>query len=118
MEDGRFVGPFAVQLHTLAVGHHFLGMSKALRQLPGLSDLNREIEIIVVGARYDASYELVSHKDLGQKYRLTENEYLNMLNGKKPETLTEDGKAFSPWHMNLPLAQVQWHRKHGKMPSD
>lgn len=113
MEDGRFVGPFAVQLHTPAVGHHFLGMAKALRRLPGLSDLNREIATIVVGARFDAAYELVAHKHLGQKFGLSENEYLEILNGKKPETLTEEGKAVFDVAYELasgsgPMAQETW----------
>lgn len=113
MDDGRFVGPFAVQLHTPAVGHNFLGMAKALRHIPGLSDLNREIATIVVGARFDAAYELVAHKVLGQKFGLSETEYLEIVSGKKPETLKEEGKAVFDVAYELaygsgPLSQEKW----------
>ncbi|KAL5324562.1 hypothetical protein ACEPPN_009108 [Leptodophora sp. 'Broadleaf-Isolate-01'] len=112
-EDGRFMGPFGAQLHTPAVGQHFLGMTKACKQIPGLSDLNREIAIIVVGVRYQAAYELASHRMFGQKYGLSLEEVDTLFEGKKPATFTEDKTAvYDVAHELLykpgPLSQATW----------
>ena len=109
------MGPFAVQLHTPQVGEHFLGMAKALRQVPGLSDINREIATIVVGVRYDAQYELASHRILGRKFGLSATEIQELLDGKKPASFKEDQSvAFDVAHElsygSGPLSQGVWDR--------
>lgn len=113
LEDGRFVGPFAVQLHTPGVGQHFLGMAQALRQLPGLSHINREIATLVVGSRFEAAYEVVAHKAIAKKVGLSEEEVNTLEKGQKPESLQEDGKAVFDVAHELaygsgPLSPVVW----------
>jgi hypothetical protein len=105
-EDDRFVGPFAVQLHTPRVGEHFLGMTKALVQIPGLSAINHEIATIVVGARHDAQYELTAHQALGRKFGLSDAEIRTLLDAKRPGTFDESQALFSTWHTNLPTTST------------
>jgi 4-carboxymuconolactone decarboxylase len=114
-KDGVLVGPFGAQLHTPRVGQHFLGMSKAISQVPGLSPRNREIAIITTGARFNAAYELYAHKVLGRMKGISEEEIEEMLRGKRPETFDEEGKAVYDAAHELvdgsgPLSQAAWDR--------
>lgn len=109
------MGPFAVQLHTPRVGEHFLGMAKALAQIPGLSAINREIATLVIGVRHDAQYELTAHKALGKKFGLSDAEIETLLDGKRPETFDESQNAIFDVAHDLaygsgPLSQSVWDR--------
>lgn len=64
LEDGTFIGPFGIQLHTPALGHHFLAFIEAIDELPGLSARGREIASVVVGAHTSAAYELYAQREL------------------------------------------------------
>ncbi|KAF2482533.1 AhpD-like protein [Neohortaea acidophila] len=90
LDDARLTGPFGVQLHTPQVGEHVLGLAKALRSLPGLSDTNREIASIVVGVRYNTRYELAMHQMLGWKFGLAAASIDTMLAGKKPASFNAE----------------------------
>jgi 4-carboxymuconolactone decarboxylase len=115
LDDGRFVGPFGALLHTPGPGQHFLGMAKALAQIPGLKPRNREIAIITTGAKFDAVYELYAHKVLGEKQGVSSLEYDEILKGKRPEAFDEEGKAVYDVAYELvnssgPLSQGAWNK--------
>jgi 4-carboxymuconolactone decarboxylase len=93
LKDNRFVGPFGAQLHTPGAGQHFLGMAKAIAQIPGLNPRNREIAIITTGAKFNAAYELYAHKVLGEMKGISPQEYDEILKGKRPESFDEEAKA-------------------------
>ena len=107
------MGPFAVQLHMPRVGEHFLGMAKALVQIPGLSAIHREIATIVIGVRHDAQYELMAHQALGKKVGLSDAEIKTLLDARKPGTFDESqSTVFDVAHElaygSGPLSQSAW----------
>lgn len=115
LDDGRFVGPFAVQLHTPEIGQHWLGMVEGMRKLQGLSNINREIAIVVTGSRFDASYELEAHKYLGRKFGLSGEEVNDLLNGKKPGSFMGEQNAvfdvaYALAYTPGPLPQPLWDK--------
>lgn len=113
MEDGRFVGPFAVQLHTPQVGEHFIGMALSLQKIPGLSTKSREIVILVVGTKYQADYELYAHKVLALTHGVSQAEVDSILAGECPKTFVGEEKAvydavFELVHKPGPLSEAKW----------
>ncbi|KAH8703715.1 AhpD-like protein [Talaromyces proteolyticus] len=112
-KDGRFVGPFGAELHTPMVGEHFLGMTKAISQLPGLSPKNREIAVIVTGAKFNAAYELYGHRYLALSRGISEDEFDTIVHGQCPANFTNEEKSVFEFahglvHKSGPLSQDKW----------
>lgn len=56
-DQGRFLGPFGIVLHTPHVAKAYLPLIKAIAGIEGLPAEAREVAILVVGARTGARYE-------------------------------------------------------------
>ena len=91
-------------------------MGKTIAQLPGgLSGRNREIAIITVGARFDAAFELHSHKILGERQGVTAAQFDEIVKGKRPESFDEQGRAVYDVAYELaygsgPLSKGAWDK--------
>lgn len=112
-KDGRFVGPFGAHLHIPIVGKQFLGMAKAVSQLPGLAPKHREIAVLVTGAKFKAAYELYGHRLLALDRGISEEEFDVILRGECPATFTNDEKSVYALADDLvnkpgPLSQEKW----------
>jgi 4-carboxymuconolactone decarboxylase len=94
---------------------HFLGLAKKLSEIPGLSSKNREIVILVVGAKYQAGYELYAHKVLALKHGVSQAEIDSVLRTECPETFNDEEKAVYDASSDLlnkpgPLSEEKWTR--------
>lgn len=83
-------------------------MGRALAALP-VDKKHREIVTLVTGGRYEAVFENHAHRTLGMKAGLTESEVELLLQGKKPDSLDEVGKA---------TFDVAYELSYGKGPLD
>src|ERR1700728_1843999 len=57
-EDGALMGPWNPWLHEPAIGKAIWGLTLAMTANASLPDNVRQIAILVVGARFDAAYEV------------------------------------------------------------
>lgn len=87
------LGPYGVQLRTPEVGQHFHGMGMSIAALPCLSLRNREVAILVTGARFEAPYPLDVHRRIEKEQGITEEEIGSILMGKQSETFHDEATA-------------------------
>lgn len=114
-KEGRFIGPFGPLLHTPGVGHHFLGLSQTIAQIPGLTPRNREIAILTTGTKFDAAFEVWAHKKLAALAGVLPEQIEEIVEGKRPESLDQEGKAVYDVahelaHGTGPLSQGAWNK--------
>ncbi len=88
-DDGALIGPWNAWLHEPVIGKAIWDLTLAMTAQASLPDPIRQIVILVVGARFDAAYELYAHIAVAEK------------EGMSPErlaTITADLKPvdFSP----------------------
>ena len=74
-EDGALMGPWNPWLHEPAIGKAIWDLTLAMTANASLADNVRQIAILVVGARFDAAYELYAHIAVAER------------EGMKPERL-------------------------------
>ncbi len=60
-EDGALMGPWNPWLHEPAIGKAIWDFTLAMTANATLPDNVRQIAILVVGARFDAAYEIYAH---------------------------------------------------------
>src|SRR5580658_4048715 len=60
-EDGALIGPWNPWLHEPGIGKAIWDLTLAMTANAVLSDNVRQIVILVVGARFDAAYEIYAH---------------------------------------------------------
>src|SRR3954470_11049793 len=60
-DDGALMGPWNPWLHEPAIGKAIWNLTLAMTANAVLPDNVRQIAILVVGARFDAAYELYAH---------------------------------------------------------
>src|SRR5450631_2573352 len=60
-EDGALMGPWNPWLHEPAIGKAIWELTLAMTRGAVLPDNVRQIAILVVGARFDAAYEIYAH---------------------------------------------------------
>ncbi|OAL31230.1 hypothetical protein AYO20_08285 [Fonsecaea nubica] len=114
-QDGRFIGPFGVQLHTPILGEHLIEVANSLAQLPGLDFKNREIAIVTTGVKFNAAFELLAHTRHALRAGVTQAEIDAILRGERPDTFDDHAKAAYDVAHELvnrpgPLSEEQWAR--------
>jgi 4-carboxymuconolactone decarboxylase len=60
-EDGALMGPWNPWLHEPGIGKAIWDLTLAMTANATLADNVRQIVILVVGARFDAAYEIYAH---------------------------------------------------------
>src|SRR5471030_2564647 len=60
-DDGALMGPWNPWLHEPAIGKAIWDLTLAMTASASLPDNARQIAILVVGARFDAAYEIYAH---------------------------------------------------------
>src|ERR1700744_6311458 len=94
-EDGALLGPWNPWLHEPAIGKAIWDLTLAMTAKATLSDNVRQIVILVVGARFDAAYELYAHIAVAEHEGMSEARLATMLADLKPDDLTaEESVAF------------------------
>jgi 4-carboxymuconolactone decarboxylase len=98
--DGAIVGPWNAWLHEPTVGAAIWNTTKAMTRFAIVSDRVRQIVILVVGAHFDAGYELYAHGAVARKCGLSDQFVSTVVSGSRPEGMADDeGVAYDVAHV-------------------
>jgi alkylhydroperoxidase family enzyme len=98
-EDGALMGPWNPWLHEPAIGKAIWDLTLAMTANAVLPDNARQIAILVVGARFNAAYELYAHVAVAEHEGMTEERLAALVAGVKPFDLSkEENVAFDTAH--------------------
>src|ERR1700704_253682 len=94
-EDGALMGPWNPWLHEPAIGKAIWDLTLAMTANASLEDDVRQIVILVVGARFDAAYEIYAHIAVAEKEGMTAERLATLVANLKPTDLSaEESIAF------------------------
>jgi alkylhydroperoxidase family enzyme len=98
-EDGALMGPWNPWLHEPSIGRAIWDLTLALTANSTLPDNIRQIAIRVVGARFDAAYEIYAHIAVAEREGMTAERLSTLVADLKPNDLTrEESVAFDVAH--------------------
>ena len=89
-EDGALMGPWNPWLHEPAIGKAIWDLTLAMTANATLADNVRQIAILVVGARFDAAYEIYAHIAVAEREGMTAERLATLVADLKPNDLAPD----------------------------
>ena len=89
-EDGALMGPWNPWLHEPGIGKAIWDLTLAMTANATLSDNIRQIVILVVGARFDAAYEIYAHIAVAELEGMRPERLATMVADLKPSDLSAD----------------------------
>jgi alkylhydroperoxidase family enzyme len=89
-EDGALMGPWNPWLHEPAIGKAIWDLTLAMTANASLPDNVRQIAILVVGARFDAAYEIYAHIAVAERENMKLERLATLVAGLKPNDLAAD----------------------------
>lgn len=89
-EDGALMGPWNPWLHEPAIGKAIWDLTLAMTANASLPDNVRQIAILVVGARYDAAYEIYAHIAVAEREKMSAERLATLVADIKPNDLAKD----------------------------
>ena len=92
-DDGALIGPWNPWLHEPRIGRAIWDLTKVMTAEAVLPDAVRQVAILVVGAHFDAGYELYAHIAVAQKDGMGEARLASLCSGIKPGDLSEEESA-------------------------
>jgi 4-carboxymuconolactone decarboxylase len=94
-EDGALMGPWNPWLHEPAIGKAIWDFTLAMTANATLPDNIRQVAILVVGARFDAAYEIYAHIAVAEHEGMKPERLASLVADLKPADLTaEESVAF------------------------
>ena len=94
-DDGALMGPWNPWLHEPGIGKAIWDLTLAMTAGASLPDNIRQIVILVVGARFDAAYEIYAHIAVAEREGMKDERLATLVANLKPSDLTrEEGLAF------------------------
>ena len=89
-EDGALMGPWNPWLHEPAIGKAIWNLTLAMTANASLKDNVRQIVILVVGARFDAAYEIYAHIAVAERENMKPERLATLVANLKPNDLAPD----------------------------
>jgi len=89
-QDGALMGPWNPWLHEPRIGKAIWDLTLAMTAEASLSDNIRQIAILVVGARFDAAYEIYAHIAVAEREGMTPERLATLVADLKPADLAPD----------------------------
>jgi len=89
-EDGALMGPWNPWLHEPAIGKAIWDLTLAMTANATLPDNIRQIVILVVGARFDAAYEIYAHIAVAELEGMRPERLATLVADLKPSDLSAD----------------------------
>jgi len=89
-EDGALMGPWNPWLHEPQIGKAIWDLTLAMTASASLPDNVRQIVILVVGARFDAAYEIYAHIAVAEREGMREQRLATLVANLKPNDLSPD----------------------------
>jgi 4-carboxymuconolactone decarboxylase len=94
-EDGALMGPWNPWLHEPRIGKAVWDLTLAMTANATLADNIRQIVILVVGARFDAAYEIYAHIAVAEREGMRADRLATLVADLKPNDLSaEESVAF------------------------
>jgi 4-carboxymuconolactone decarboxylase len=94
-EDGALMGPWNPWLHEPVIGKAIWDLTLAMTAKASLKDNVRQIAILVVGARFDAAYEIYAHIAVAEHEGMRPERLASLVANLKPADLgPEEAVAF------------------------
>ncbi|MGI4877307.1 MAG: carboxymuconolactone decarboxylase family protein [Janthinobacterium lividum] len=94
-DDGALMGPWNPWLHEPVIGKAIWDLTLAMTAQAVLPDNVRQIVILVVGARFDAAYELYAHIAVAEREGMPAERLATIVADLKPTDLSsEESIAF------------------------
>lgn len=88
-DQGALLGPWNAWLHEPRIGGAIWNLTKAMTAEASLDDSVRQVVILVVGAHFDAAYELYAHIAVAEREGMSEARLATLCSGLKPADLSE-----------------------------
>ena len=93
--DGALMGPWNPWLHEPKIGKAIWDLTLAMTASASLPDNVRQIVILVVGARFDAAYEIYAHIAVAEREGMSAQRLATLVANLKPNDLSpEESVAF------------------------
>lgn len=89
-DDGALMGPWNPWLHEPRIGKAIWDLTLAMTAEATLADNVRQIAILVVGARFDAAYELYAHIAVAERDGMSLERLATLVADIKPTDLAPD----------------------------
>jgi 4-carboxymuconolactone decarboxylase len=89
-EDGALMGPWNPWLHEPQIGKAIWDLTLAMTANASLPDNVRQIAILVVGAYFDAAYEIYAHIAVAEKEAMKPERLATLVANLKPSDLAPD----------------------------
>jgi len=89
-EDGALMGPWNPWLHEPGIGKAIWDLTLAMTANASLPDNIRQIVILVVGARFDAAYEIYAHIAVAEREGMKAERLASLVANVKPADLSPD----------------------------
>jgi 4-carboxymuconolactone decarboxylase len=89
-DDGTLMGPWNPWLHEPGIGKAIWDLTLAMTAIATLADNARQIVVLVVGARFDAAYEIYAHIAVAEHEGMRPDRLATLVANLKPTDLTED----------------------------
>ena len=94
-DDGALMGPWNPWLHEPGIGKAIWDLTMAMTANASLPDNVRQVVILVVGARFDAAYEIYAHIAVAEREGMKAERLAALVAELKPTDLTaEESIAF------------------------
>ena len=90
---GALIGPWNPWLHEPAIGRAIWDLTEAMTSQASLPEPVRQVAILVVGAHFDAAYELYAHIAVAEKEGMDDARLASLCSGIKPEGLSAQESA-------------------------
>src|SRR6201996_9335802 len=92
-EDGALMGPWNPWLHEPKIGRAIWDFTLAMTAEATLPDNVRQIAILVVGARFDAAYEIYAHIAVAEKEAMKPERLATLVANLKTNDLAPDERV-------------------------
>jgi alkylhydroperoxidase family enzyme len=89
-EDGALMGPWNPWLHSPAIGKAIWDLTLTMTAHATLTDNVRQIAILVVGASYNAAYEIYAHIAVAEREGMSAERLATLVADVKPVDLNKE----------------------------
>src|SRR6201994_3065985 len=89
-DDGALMGPWNPWLHEPGIGNAIWDLTLAMTANASLPDNIRQIVILVVGAHFNAAYEIYAHIAVAEREGMAQPRLASLVAGVKPSDLKPD----------------------------
>src|ERR1700733_15337238 len=88
--DGAILGPWSAWLYDPELGTAIWGATKAMTHFRHLPEMVRQIVILVVGARFGATYEIYAHGTVAMANGMSAQRLSTIAAGVRPPDLSDE----------------------------